>query len=84
MIHLSASRMDGISTKMCFIQNLLTDIIIFRHNYAVFKPYYALIILSEKVCFTSLYFLMNVFHTLITSLCINNLLQKNLLKLQLV
>jgi hypothetical protein len=61
MIHLSASGMDGISTKMCFIQNLLADIIIFRHNYAVIKPYYALIIRSETVCFTGFYFLMNMF-----------------------
>jgi hypothetical protein len=81
MIHLSASGMNVISTKMCFIQNLLADFIIFRHNYAVIKPYYSLIILSKTVCFTDFYFLMNMSYTLITSLCINNLLQKNRLKL---
>jgi hypothetical protein len=74
MIHLSASRMNGIATKMSFIQNLLADLIILGHNYVVIKPYYTLIILSETVCFTGFYFLMNVFHTLITSLCINYLL----------
>jgi hypothetical protein len=77
MIHLSASGMNGIATKISFIQNLLADLIFLGHNYAVIKPYNALIIFSETVCFTGLYFLMNVFHTRITSLCINNLLQKN-------
>jgi hypothetical protein len=81
MIHLSASGMNGIAAKMSFIQNLLADLIILEHNYVVVKPYNALIILSETVSFTDLYFLMNVFHTLITSLCINYPLQKNRLKL---
>jgi hypothetical protein len=77
MIHLSASGMNGITTKMSFIQNLLADLIILGHNYAVIKPYNTLIILSETVFFTGFYFLMNISHTLITSLCINNPLQKN-------
>jgi hypothetical protein len=65
MIHLSASGMNRIATKMCFIQNLLADLIILRHNYAVVKPYNTLIISSEAVGFTGLYFLMNMFHSLI-------------------
>jgi hypothetical protein len=84
LIHLSASRMNGIATKMSFIQNLLVDIGILRHNYAIIKPYYALIILSEPISFVGLYFLMNIFHTLIIPLGINNYLQKDRLKLQLV
>ena len=67
MIHLSGSGMNGIAAKMSLIQNLLVDFVILGHNYAVVKPYYALIILSETVCFTDFHFLMNVFHTLITS-----------------
>jgi hypothetical protein len=59
---------------MSFIQKLLADFIIFRHNYVIIKPYYALIILS--IHFVGFYFLMNMFHTLIISLGINNLLQK--------
>jgi hypothetical protein len=55
---------------------LLADFIVLRHNYAVIKPYYALIILPETIRFVGFYFLMNMSHTLITSLCINNLLQK--------
>jgi hypothetical protein len=69
--------MNGISTKMSFIQNLLADSHILRHNYAIIKPYYALIILFEAISFVGFYFLMNMFHTLITSLGINNFLQKN-------
>jgi hypothetical protein len=84
MIHLSASGMNEIATKMSFIQNLLADPIILGHNYAVIKPYNALIIFSKTVCFTGFHFLMDVFHTLIASLCINYLLQKNRLKLQLI
>jgi hypothetical protein len=38
--------MNRIATKMCFIQNLLADLIILRHNYAVVKPYNTLIISS--------------------------------------
>jgi hypothetical protein len=49
MIHLSASRMNGIATKMSFIQNLLVDFIILGHNYAVIKPYNALIILEREI-----------------------------------
>jgi hypothetical protein len=77
MIHLSASGMNGIAAKMSFIQNLLVDPIILGHNYVVVKPYNVLIILYKTVCFTGLYFLMNVFHIHITSLCINYSLQKN-------
>jgi hypothetical protein len=77
MIHLSASGMDGMATKMSFIQNLLADLIIFGHNYAIVKPYNTLIILSETVSFTGLYLLMNMFNTLITSLCNSYPLQKN-------
>jgi hypothetical protein len=84
MIHLSASGMNGIAAKMSFIQNLLADFIILGYNYAVVKPYNALIILSKTFCFTGHYFLMNVFHTLITSLCINYSSQKNRLKLQVI
>jgi hypothetical protein len=72
LLHLSASGMNGISTKMSFIQNLLADFIIFRHNYAIIKPYYALIILSETIRFAGFYFLMNILHTLIIPLGINN------------
>jgi hypothetical protein len=43
-----------------------------------------LIIFSEAVGFTGLHFLMNVFHTLIISLCINYPLQENRLKLQVI
>jgi hypothetical protein len=60
---------------MCFIKNLLADLIIFGHNYAAVKPYNTLIISSEAVSFTGLYFLMNVFHSLIISLCANYSLQ---------
>jgi hypothetical protein len=74
MIHLSASGMNRIVTKMCFIQNLLADLIIFRHNYAVVKPYNTLTVSSEAVGFTGFYFLMNVLHSLIISLCVNYLL----------
>jgi hypothetical protein len=56
---------------------LLADSHILRHNYAIIKPYYALIILFEAISFVGFYFLMNMFHTLITSLGINNFLQKN-------
>jgi hypothetical protein len=77
MIHLSASGMNRIATKMSFIQNLLADFIILGHNDAIVKPYNVLIIFSEAVDFSGLYFLMNVFHTLIISLCINYLLQKD-------
>jgi hypothetical protein len=49
---------------MSFIQNLLADFIIFSHNYAIIKPYYTLIILSEAFSFVGFYFLMNMFHTL--------------------
>jgi hypothetical protein len=75
MIHLSASGMNRIATKMCFIQNLLADLIIFRHNYVVVKLYNTLIISSEAVGFTGFYFLMNVFHSLIIYLCVNYSLQ---------
>jgi hypothetical protein len=51
---------------------LLADFIIFRHNYAIIKPYYALIILSETIRFAGFYFLMNILHTLIIPLGINN------------
>jgi hypothetical protein len=34
----STSRMNGISTKMSFIQNLLADFSSFRHNYAIIEP----------------------------------------------
>jgi hypothetical protein len=61
MIHLSASRMNGIAAKMSFIQNLLANISILGHNYVVVKPYNTLIILSETVSFTDFYFLINVF-----------------------
>jgi hypothetical protein len=75
MIHLSASGMNRIATKMCFMQNLLADLITFRHNYAVVKPYNTLIISSEAVDFTDFYFLMHVLHSLIISLCGNYSLQ---------
>jgi hypothetical protein len=47
---------------------LLADLIILGHNYAVVKPYNALIIFSEAACLAGLYLLMNVFHALIISL----------------
>jgi hypothetical protein len=71
MIHLSASGMNRIATKMCFIQNLLADFFILRHNYAVVEPYIALIVLSETVSSSGFYFLMDVFHTLIILLSIH-------------
>jgi hypothetical protein len=84
MIHLSASRMNRIATNMCFIQNLLADLIIFRHNYAVVEPYNTLIISSEVVGFSSFYLLMNVLHSFIISLYVNYLLQDDRLKLQMI
>jgi hypothetical protein len=75
MIHLSASGMNRIVTKMRFIQNLLAELLIFRNNYAVVEPYNTLIIFSEAVGFSSFYLLMNVLYSLITSLCVNYLLQ---------
>jgi hypothetical protein len=69
---------------MIFIQKLLADFIIFGHNYAIIKPYNALIILPKAISFAGFYFLMNMFHTLIIPLGIINSLQKNQLKLQLV
>jgi hypothetical protein len=59
---------------MSFIQNLLADFSIFRHNYAILKPYYSSIIFSKAICFAGLYFLMNMFHTLVGLLGINNIL----------
>jgi hypothetical protein len=64
--------MNGISTKMSFVQDLLADLTIFWHYYAIFKPYYSLIICPKAICLASLHFLMNVLHTLICSLGINN------------
>jgi hypothetical protein len=64
--------MNGISTKMGFIQDLLVDFSIFWHNYAIFKPYYSLVILSEAICSAGFHFLMNALHTLVGSLGINN------------
>jgi hypothetical protein len=74
MIHLSASGMNRIVTKMRFIQNLLAELLIFRNNYAVVEPYNTLIIFSEAAGFSSFYLLMNVLYSLITSLCVNYLL----------
>jgi hypothetical protein len=59
---------------MIFIQKLLADLSIFRHNYAIIEPYYPLIIFYEAISFVGFYSLMNVFHTLIGSLGINNFL----------
>jgi hypothetical protein len=71
MVHLSAPGMNRIATKMCFIQNLLADLFIFRHHYAVVEPYDTLIISSEVVGFSSFYILMNVLYFLIILLGIN-------------
>jgi hypothetical protein len=57
---------------MSFVQDLLADFNIFWHYYAIFKPYYSLIIFPEAICLISLHFLMNVLHTLICSLGIDN------------
>jgi hypothetical protein len=73
--------MNGIPTKMSFIQNLLADFSIFGHHYAINKPYYSLVIFSKAICFADLYFLINMLHTLVGSLGINDSLQKNGLKL---
>jgi hypothetical protein len=62
---------------MSFVQNLLADIGILWHNYAVFKTDYSLVILSEAICFAGLHFLTNALHTLVSSLGINNSLLKN-------
>jgi hypothetical protein len=51
---------------------LLADFSIFRHNYAIIEPYYSLVIFSEAIRFVNFYFLMNVFHTLVGFLGINN------------
>jgi hypothetical protein len=72
LIQLSASRVNGISTKMSFIQDLLTDFLILWHYYAVVKPYHSLIIFPKTISLVGLHFLMNIFHTLICSLSINN------------
>jgi hypothetical protein len=68
-------------TRLCSLKpgviNLLADLIILRHNYAVVKPYNTLFISSEAVGFTGLHFLMNVFHSLIISLCVNYSLQED-------
>jgi hypothetical protein len=57
---------------MSFIQNLLADFSIFGHHYAIIEPYYSLVIFSEAICFVGFYFLMNMFHTLVGYLGINN------------
>jgi hypothetical protein len=62
---------------MSFIQNLLADFSIFRHYYAIIEPYYSLVIFSEAIYFVGFYFLMNILHTLVGSLGINNSLEKN-------
>jgi hypothetical protein len=41
LIHFSASRVNGIPTKMGFVQDLLADFRILWHYYAVFEPYYS-------------------------------------------
>jgi hypothetical protein len=48
LIHLSASRVNGIPTKMSFVQDLLTNISILWHNYAVFEPYLSHPVLEGK------------------------------------
>jgi hypothetical protein len=77
LIHLSTPRMNEKSTKMSFVQDLLADFNIFWHYYAILKPDYPLIIFSEAICLVGFHFLMNVLHTLICSLSVNNSLQKN-------
>src|SRR5687767_8758624 len=71
LIHLSASGMNRIATKMCFIQNLLAELFILRHNYAVVEPYNTLIIFFETFGLSSPYLLTDVFHTLVIPLCVN-------------
>jgi hypothetical protein len=62
---------------MSFIQDLLADVNIFLHYYAILKPDYSLIIFPEAICLVGFHFPMNVLHTLIRSLSVNNSLQKN-------
>ena len=71
LVHLSASGMNRIVAKMCFIKNLLAELFILWHHYAVIKPYNALIIFFETFGFSSPYLLTNVSHALIILLGIN-------------
>jgi hypothetical protein len=43
--------MNRITTKMCFIKNLLTEFFVLWHYYAVFKPYHTLIVFLETFGF---------------------------------
>jgi hypothetical protein len=57
---------------MSFVQDLLADLSILWHYYAILKPYYSLIIFPEAICLADLNFIMNILHTLISSLGIIN------------